>query len=146
MTTRKDAGLHAVRRVREVREQDSRIGLLQANNEVRAAQTQLTRLNDALVDDRPAGSSASTGSFLVVRTALTALSGRISTARDGLDMSRTVAEAALVHWQADKARVRAVEELLVRRENERRHDAERREARELDDIAAQRWLRGGDAL
>jgi flagellar export protein FliJ len=136
-----DAGLKAVRRVRGVREQDSRQGLQQANAEVRVAEGALARLAESLNDDRSPGAVAPAGDFVAVRSALTALSGRISTARDGLDLSRSVADAALVHWQADHARVRAVEHLLQRRAEERQREAERREARELDDLAAQRWLR-----
>ena len=141
MSRRKDAGLRAVRRVREVREQDSRLGLQQANAERRAAEEALETLTDALVDDLEPGSPVAAGDFVAVRSSLTALSGRISTARDGLDLSRTVADAALVHWQADHARARAVEHLLEQRAAERLREAERREARELDDVAAQRWLR-----
>ncbi len=143
-----DAGLKAVKRVREVHEQDSRQGLQQANAEVRAAESALGRLTDSLVDDRAPGTAASAGDFVAVRSALTALSGRISNARDGLDLSRSVADAALVHWQADHARVRAVEHLLERRAQERQQKAVRREARELDDLATQRWMRdrGGDSV
>lgn len=141
-----DAGLKAVKRVRDVREQDSRQGLRRANAELRSAEGALEGLTASLVDDRAPESRTTPGDFIAVRNALTALSGRISTARDGLDLSRTVAEAALVHWQADHARAQAVAHLLERRAAERRREADRQEARELDDIAAQRWLRdrGGD--
>jgi flagellar export protein FliJ len=62
--------------------------------------------------------------------------------------ARTVSASAREHWQRDKTRLSAVELLLERRAEERRAERARREARELDDVVAQRWLRrrttGGD--
>jgi flagellar export protein FliJ len=131
-----DAGLRAVARVRAVREEDSRAGLQQAQQELRGAEQRLDGLVRALDVPVPARTSAST--FAAAREALTALGTRIGSARADVRTSRTVAEAATAQWRSDRARVRMVELLLERRAAERRAAAERAEARELDDLAARR--------
>ncbi|MGN6250240.1 MAG: flagellar export protein FliJ [Marmoricola sp.] len=142
-----DAGLHAVSRVRSVREQDSRSGLQQANQELAQATAQVEALEASVRRAADAAPAATADAWVAARATLVALSSRISAAREGASMSRTVAEAALARWQSDRARLEAVELLLERRAAERRTERARSEARELDDLAAQRHLRAlrGDA-
>jgi flagellar export protein FliJ len=142
-----DAGMRAVARVRGVREQDSRLGLQQAVAEERDAVRTLTLLEDRLAaaDDGTGGDLAT---FLAVRVGHQALAADIARSRMAVAAARTVSASAREHWQRDKTRLSAVELLLERRAEERRAERARREARELDDVVAQRWLRrrttGGD--
>ena len=140
MSARHDAGLSAVARVRSVRETDSRIGLQPALGEQRAAQARVdelrTRLNAA--DSFAAGSA---GSFVSLRHSLEVLGSVLITAEAERNQASTISEAALSRWHQDKARLAAIEMLLERRADARREEANRREARDLDDISVQRWLR-----
>ena len=141
MSTHPDAGMLAVARVRAVREQDSRLGLQQAMTEQRRHEEFLVdlgrRLDEALRFD-----GGTVASFLHVRAGYRALTEQITAATAELASARTITESAREHWQRDKTRLSAVELLL-----ERRAELQRRESRELDDIAGQRWQRqnGGDA-
>ena len=143
-----DPGLRAVARVRGVREQDSRLGLQQAVAEEHEAGRHLTLLEDRLAsaDD---GTGADLATFLAVRVGHQALAADIARSRMAVAAARTVTASARDHWQRDKTRLSAVELLLERRAEERRAERARREARELDDVVAQRWLRrratGGEA-
>ncbi|MGN6782677.1 MAG: flagellar export protein FliJ [Marmoricola sp.] len=138
-----DAGLNAVARVRGVREQDSRTGLQQAHRELASAEAKVVRLEGVLSDAAAAPAPAEADAWTSARATLAALSSRVSAAREGAAMSRTVAEAALARWQSDRSRLQAVELLLDRRAAERRAEADRAEARELDDLATQRHVRRG---
>ncbi len=134
-----DAGMRAVARVRSVRESDSRVGLQTALLESRSAQTTVDDLRGRIASASgfAAGSAAE---FLALRASLGALGEVLITAEEHLDASRTISEAAYARWQQDRTRLAAIEMLLERRAAARRAERERTEARELDDIAAQRWL------
>ncbi|MBO9523536.1 MAG: flagellar FliJ family protein [Nocardioidaceae bacterium] len=135
-----DRGILAVRRVRSVREADSRLGLQRAVAERRTAGARVAALRQRL-----AGTSAfttgETSEFLAGRADLAALGEAVRAAEAAWETSRTLTETARSAWQADRARLAAIDLLLERRVAERRAERERREARELDDLAAQRWLR-----
>lgn len=148
MSTVADAGMRAVARVRAVRERDSRLGLQQAISEQQWHEQRLAelgrRLDQALKFDR-----GTVASFLNVRAGYQALTDEIAAAAAAAQSARHLTESAHEHWQRDKTRLSAVEMLLERRADERRGELRRLEARELDDIAGQRWQRqrrnGGDA-
>lgn len=136
-----DPGLHAVARVREVRERDSRLGLQQAltltqerERAAAAAQHDLTA--------RAAFTHGPTPTYLASRHALAAMAARAQELAGLAAASRTSTEEARRRWQQDRTRLRAVESLLERRAEERRVEADRRESRELDDVAGRLWLRG----
>ncbi len=135
-----DTGLKAVARVRGVREADSRIGLRLALTEYRAAQNRVDELRHqmAAADTFGAGSAAE---FLALRESLRLLGEVLVAAEQDCAGTRTISEAALAQWRSDKARLSAIELLLERRAAERRTEQARREARELDELAAQRWVR-----
>jgi flagellar export protein FliJ len=142
----RDAGMLAVARVRGVREQDSRIGLQQALGEQRAHEHHVAQLRRRL-DGASDFSSGSTGTFLVMRSALDALGAAIRDAEVETAASRRISEAAYDRWQVDRARLAAVEALIERRAAARRAELARREARDLDEISMQLWQRreAGDA-
>ena len=135
-----DAGLHAVARVRAVREQDSRLGLQQAVSELREHEQEAATLRHRL-DGSGAFDSGSTASYLALRASVAAVGAALRAAEAQAASSRTISETAYGRWQQDKARLSAVERLLDRRAAERRAEAARLEARELDDLAVQRWRR-----
>ena len=135
-----DAGLRAVGRVRGVREQDSRIGLQQAIAEQRGHEARALELRRRL-EGAATFQAGPSGSFLALRASLDALGTVLRAAEDETAASRRISEAAYERWQVDRARLAAVEVLLERRAEARRSDAARREARDLDEIAAQLWQR-----
>ncbi|MCZ4497975.1 MAG: hypothetical protein JWQ74_528 [Marmoricola sp.] len=132
-----DAGLHAVARVRGVRETDSRLGLRTALTEYRAAQASVdalrSRITASTFDTGPAGA------FLALRESLAVLGTMLIAAEAERDSSQVISDAAYARWQSDRTRLAAIEMLLERRAANRRTEAARVEARELDEIAAQRW-------
>lgn len=140
--TAQDRGLLAVRRVREVRELDARLGLAQARAEERTAAGRLARLEQALVDgaEQPA---VLTGAELVARRdVLLRIGDGVTDSREALASAGRVSDSARAHWQAARTRTRAIDTLLERRAEARREEARRAEARELDEIATRAWLRG----
>lgn len=128
-----DRGMRAVARVREVRERDSRVGLLQALGTVRDREQELAGLEAALAEAQTREHTTLDG-FVASRQMLTAMAHAVRTAQTRLDDSRTVAVEAHHRWQGDKARVRAIEHLLEERALRRAEEADRAEARETDDI------------
>ena len=136
-----DRGLRAVRRVREVRENDSRFGLSVALSSLRDREAEAERAA-ARVDTAERFAAGSVADFRghVDRLAgLVALQAQ-ATVRAG--DSRTVAAEAQRRWQRDRQQVRVVDLLLERRAAARAEERARREQAQLDDIAAQGWLRG----
>lgn len=135
-----DRGLRAVARVRGVREQDSRIGLQHALAEQRAGEDRLAHLEERR-DRTPALVEATVAQFVAERHALVLLAESVRSARAEIASRATLAGEARGRWQHDRTRLAAVGMLLERRAAARRAEADRVEARDLDDIAAQRWQR-----
>ena len=138
----RDRGLHAVARVREVRERDSRAGLLQALSNLRTREAELAEREQALAAASQR-SFGSLGAYAVGRQFLDATAHAVLEAQRRLTASTTVATEARHRWQADKTRVRAIEHLLEVRAERARAEALRAEAREIDDIVGGR--RSGEA-
>jgi flagellar protein FliJ len=135
-----DRGLRAVRRVREVRESDSRFGLSVALGSVRErdAEVQRARARLETAEDFAAGSVADFRGHVDRLSGLVALES-LATAR--AQASRTVAAEAQRRWQQDRRQVRVVDLLLERRALARAEERARREQAQLDDLASQGWLR-----
>lgn len=140
MSRRHDAGLNAVRRVRSVRENDSRIGLQRALAESRTRAEAAVAADARVRDAAPFGAGA-VADFQahVVRTAW--LADARTTAQRSAELAERVAAEATVRWQQDKTAVRVTDLLLERRAAERAAERERRTRAELDDLAAVGWLR-----
>lgn len=132
--------MNAVRRVREIRERDSRVGLQQTLRHAHACELETARLESDL-DRTSTFTTGSTAEFTISRAWLAGIALRLATAQEHARSARLVAEEARVHWQSDKTRQRAVERLLERRASARRAEVDRAEARQLDDIAGQGWIR-----
>jgi flagellar export protein FliJ len=135
-----DRGLAAVARVREVRERDSRLGLVEALADLRAREARVAELEAAL---RQHGSfvSGDMATFVALRESLVALRESLVADRATLAVAQTVAMDADARWQADRSRLGAVEGLLDRRADERRVERRRADDKDLDEVASQGWLR-----
>jgi flagellar FliJ protein len=136
-----DRGMHAVARVRGVRERDSRVGLQQALAEEAARVRRLEEL-DRQVAEAPAFDAGSAASFVAQRQSLASLGDALVAARVDLDATRRITDSARAHWQRDKSRLSAVETLLEARARDRRAEAVRADTARLDEAATQLWLRG----
>lgn len=135
-----DRGLSAVARVRSVRETDSRIGLQQMLSEEAAVTRRLVGL-EGQVAGVPAQAITTPGALLARGTALANLGVLIRETRSEADTAAIVTAEARARWSTDKSRLSAVEHLLARRAEARRTEEARRDARDADDLAAQRWAR-----
>jgi len=135
-----DRGLHAVTRVRQVRERDSRLGLMQALETARQREVTAEAKRERLAATPPFECGGTAG-FVAERAALAAMATEVRVAVDEAAASRNVSDEARRRWQQDRTRLRAVELLLERRADRRRAEAERRESHELDDVAGRLWLR-----
>ena len=140
LTSGRDRGLQAVARVREVRERDSRAGLLQALSIVRTREAELAEHQRALAEAsaRPWGSL---DEYAATRPFLEATAHAVREAQQRLAASTTVATEARSRWQADKTRARAIEHVLEVRAERARAEALKAEARDTDDIVGGRWAR-----
>ncbi|MDQ6523498.1 hypothetical protein RB608_07815 [Nocardioides sp. LHD-245] len=136
-----DRGLAAVARVREVRETDSRIGLQRVLAEEAAVGARLATLESA-VTATTVPAVTTTAELVAERTRLAQVGILVGETRAEAATAQVVTADARARWDADRARLAAVEHLLERRAARRRTEADRRAARDADDLAAQRWMRG----
>lgn len=139
-THEQDRGLTAVRRVRSARENDSRIGLQHALAESRRKQADATRLREQL-ETAPGFTAGTVADFRVHTQRLTGLAEAGTRAEDAAASSVRIADEASRRWQHDRTEVRVVDLLLDRRAAVRAAERTRREAADLDDLAAVGWLR-----
>lgn len=135
-----DPGLRAVRRVRSARERDSRVGLQQALEASRAREA-AAEYSSQRLQAAPGFTAGSAEEYRAYTRLVRALAEEVTTAQEQARTSRTVAEEARRRWGMDRQALQVVESLLERRAEERRQDRARREAADLDELAAQGWLR-----
>jgi flagellar FliJ protein len=146
VTTRHDPGLHAVARVRGVREQASLLALQQTLATLRQREAHLARLQEQLREAAAREvaileSGGTPGALLTLRMTLGHLAESTRMARTELTGAHQLAETARHRWEQDRSQLAAVEQLLDRRTAERRHEARRAEDRQTDETAAQGWQR-----
>ena len=132
--------LDAVARVRRVREQDSRSGLLVAVREAARDEERLHSLA-SMLDGLPSGGCEAMASFVAMRASMLVLEQVLTEAQSSAAASRNLATSAREHWQQDRSRLAAIEMLQERRRDEARAEAARAEARALDEAATQLWQR-----
>ena len=135
-----DRGLAAVRRVRVARENDSRVGLQHALADSRSAARAATRAEERLATAPQFGGGAA-ADFQLHRQLLVAMAADQRMTAHNAAMSARVADEARRRWVADRSAVRVAELLLDRRAEARAEERARREAADLDDLAATGWLR-----
>jgi len=139
-----DRGLAAVRRVRSARESDSRFGLQHALADSRTAAAAAARAHE-LLTSTPSFGTGALADFYAHRQVLTARADdQLSTATVAATSER-IADEARHHWVADRTAVRVADLLLDRRAALRAEERARREAADLDDLAAAGWLRRATA-
>ena len=142
--SRHDRGMRAVHRVREVRERDSRIGLLHALTAVRDRESRLEELRNAL-EQAVTRDADTLDDFVVSRHLLAMMAVAVGEAEERLLSARTVATEAHHRWQHDKAGIKAIEHLLEQRALHRAEEAARDEVREVDDVVG-RLHRAGSSF
>ena len=135
-----DRGLRAVRRVRDVREQDSRFGLSVALRSVQDRDAEVEAARSRL-EHSPRFGTGSVADFQGHVDLIAGLARLQSLATARAAASRTVADEARRRWQHDRQQVRVADLLLERRAAERAEARARREQARLDDLATQNWLR-----
>ena len=143
-STHADRALAAVRRVREARERDSRYGLARAL----AERSRREQVAEQAAERLRAAGTVRDGDLADFRVQIARgawLADDASATRRSAEQAATVAAEAGHRWQRDRTATRVVELLLERHAEQRRAEQARAEAREVDDIAGQRWLRGRDA-
>nr|WP_281367348.1 flagellar FliJ family protein [Nocardioides kongjuensis] len=101
----------------------------------------LTALESSIAS-APVPATTTTVELVAARTQLAHVGILVGETRDQVATAEVVTADARARWGADRARLAAVEHLLERRAARRRTEAERRAARDADDLAAQRWARG----
>jgi len=139
----RDRGLKAVARVREVRDRDSLLGLRQAGAELLARQAEADLVQETIreqTSDHAAGEHGMS-QFAAQRQVLMALSQAARRADQEVETAAHLQAAAHERWQQDRARLRAVQNLLELRAEAWDAEAARSVARELDDIGGRLWLR-----
>lgn len=143
MSTRTDSHLRVVARVRSVRERDSRIGLVTALTEERAAAARVDTLKEGLTSVPP-HTVGDLASFSYRQHQVDSIGQALMAARSAQQAAAVVAVSARQHWESDRTRLAAVEALIERREAARRRELQRREARDMDEVAGELWRRQGD--
>lgn len=135
-----DRGLQALRRVREVRERDSRVGLGQALADL-AEREAAAALAWERVASTPPFEAGDAEDFRRYQQLVGGLAEAARARGDLVRSGRTVVAEARRRWSQDRQALRSVELLLERRAEQRRADLARREAARLDELAAQAWVR-----
>jgi len=139
----RDRGLKAVARVREVRDRDSLIGLRQAGAEHAARQRDAELVRETIREHAAAAQAGehAMSQFAAQRHVLLALEEAARRADQDVQTAAHLKAAAHVHWQRDRARLRAVQHLLELRADAWDAETARSVARELDDLGGRLWLR-----
>lgn len=140
MSRRRDS-LSGLVRLRDVREQDSRIGLATALSEEQETTARIAELERQLAT-LPAPATLDIAAFRARQHTLEAIRIAMTQARADLEIAHVITAAARERWISDRSRLKAVESLVERRAAARRAERERRERIELDEVAQEMWRRG----
>jgi flagellar protein FliJ len=143
--SRPRSNLRGLVRLRTVRERDSRIGLATALTEQREAAVRVTDLEQLLVT-LPPPATTDVAAFQGRQHTLELIRTALVTAREELETAEQVSSAARDRWVTDRSRLAAVESLVERRMAALRLERERRDVRQMDEVAEQLWRRGRAGL
>ncbi|MBA2955778.1 hypothetical protein GON03_15695 [Nocardioides sp. MAH-18] len=127
-------------RLRSVRERDSRTGLATALAEERAAAAHAADLEEMLAS-LPMPRILDLAAFRSHQHTVEMIREALEDARRAVEIARHVSDAARDRWVADRTRLKAVESLVERRAARARAERDRREVRELDEVASDLWRR-----
>jgi len=139
MTT-KQGNLRGLLRLRGVRERDSRIGLATALREEREAAAKLADLQQ-LLEHLPMPATSDLAAFQRRQHTIDLVREALTDTRATLETARHLSAAARERWVSDRSRLAAVETLVERRAAAARAERQRRETRELDEVAEEMWRR-----
>lgn len=135
-----DAGLRAVLRVREAKEQEAQLGLVHAAAEERRRAEHAGAVR-AVLDRVQQPDQQSGGAFVALQLALSATGDQVTAADRETEIAGAVTGQARVALAAASQQTSMVQMLLERRELERRAERRRAEAKQLDEFAQTAWLR-----
>jgi len=138
--TSKQGNLRGLLRLRGVRERDSRIGLATALREEREAAAKLADLQQ-LLDGLPMPATSDLAAFQRRQHTIDLVREALTDTRATLETARHLSAAARERWVSDRSRLAAVETLVERRAAAARAERQRRETRELDEVAEETWRR-----
>ena len=138
--SRKQGNLGGLVRLRSVRERDSRIGLATALTEEREAAATVADL-EQLLTTLPMPATFDVAAFQGRQHTIDTIRAALADTRSTLETARQVTVAARDRWVSDHSRLAAVESLVERRAAAVRAERERRETRELDEVAQEMWRR-----
>ena len=138
--SRQQGNLAGLVRLRGVRERDSRIGLATALQEEREAAAQVADL-EQLLADLPMPASLDLAAFQGRQHTVEMIRTALAATRTSQETARQVTAAARGRWISDRTRLAAVESLVERRAAAVRAERDRRETRELDEVAQEMWRR-----
>ena len=138
--SRKQGNLGGLVRLRSVRERDSRIGLATALTEEREATAAVADL-EQLLTSLPMPATFDVAAFQGRQHTIDTIRAALADTRSTLETARQVTVAARDRWVSDHSRLAAVESLVERRAAAVRAERERRETRELDEVAQEMWRR-----
>jgi flagellar export protein FliJ len=138
--TRKQGNLRGLLRLRSVRERDSRIGLAAALQEEREAAAKLADLQQ-LLEGLPMPAASDLAAFQGRQHTIELVRDALADTRATLETARVLTAAARERWVSDRSRLAAVESLVERRAAAARAERQRRETRELDEVAEEMWRR-----
>jgi flagellar export protein FliJ len=138
--TRKQGNLRGLLRLRGVRERDSRIGLAAALQEEREAAAKLADLQQ-LLESLPMPATSDLAAFQGRQHTIELVRDALADTRATLETARVLTAAARERWVSDRSRLAAVESLVERRAAAARAERQRRETRELDEVAEEMWRR-----
>ncbi|WP_028643266.1 flagellar export protein FliJ [Nocardioides sp. URHA0020] len=138
---RKQGNLGGLVRLRSVRERDSRIGLAAALQEERQAVAKLADL-EQLLATLPMPAVSDLAAFRGRQHTIDMIREALADTRATLETARQLTAAARERWISDQNRLAAVESLVERRVAAARAERQRRETRDLDEVAQDLWRRG----
>jgi flagellar FliJ protein len=137
---RKQGNLGGLVRLRNLRERDSRIGLATALHEEREAAAKLADLQQ-LLESLPMPATSDLAAFHGRQHTMDLVRDALAQTRATLETAGHLTAAARERWISDRSRLAAVESLVERRAAVERAERQRRETRDLDEVAEQLWRR-----
>jgi flagellar export protein FliJ len=140
MSARQQGNLGGLVRLRSLRERDSRIGLATAIKEEREAAAEVADL-EQLLANLPMPASFDLAAFQGRQHTVEMIRTALATMRTTQETAGQVTAAARDHWVSDRSRLAAVESIVERRAAAVRAERNRRETRELDEVAQEMWRR-----
>ncbi|MGA2835723.1 MAG: flagellar FliJ family protein [Acidimicrobiales bacterium] len=137
--------LEGVLRVREVREQLAAHALAGATRQLGQAESALDRSRRALDELEPPSGQVTLGEVEWVRDQAERMAEELAARAEAVDAASRLVGEARSSWQSARTQCAVLERLDARQRAVWQEDLARAEAKEIDDLAALRYARGGAA-